>query len=218
MVARFAAMVCLVVCGSAVPVHAAMVLGLECDTYFARPGDVLELRILLDVDDAAAGWQAPAAGLFSAGAAVRFAPALGAVADVSDILLPGALSENGAGAPARREVAPGFAGFFGGLLMTLDPFTQGYGEPLLATVRLQVALGATGSFPIQLDTYFPAPMSNLVTCDAQSLDDEVEYRPSTVVLIPEPLALCLVGVGSVAMLSRRRARLGRGPGHAKARG
>jgi hypothetical protein len=133
--------------------------------YSVAPGASFPVQVYLDMNEAAAGDQMPATGLFSMGVAVTFDPVKASVLTTNDISIPAGINTDGWGGPAIREVSSGAARAAG--VIPLGAMT-GYTNPLVATVTVKNL--ASGTYQLGLALYRTAPWDNFLDFQGNKLD------------------------------------------------
>jgi len=178
-------------------VRAGGIVHFDRSQYDVLPGQVFQAQLLLDMDTNTAGDQVPAAGLFSMGAQVSYAPASAQVAGPDSILLPAALNGNGIGGPPYKTAGAGVAGFAGALDLSA---TEGYKGALLGTISIQDLAVGTSSYALNLSKYFPTK-ANFVDFEGNTLDSALTFGTATVNVLPlsrvEDINLFPIGLGSI---------------------
>ncbi len=184
------------------PAAASILVKPDQDTYTVSPGQTIAIQIFVDTAPAQDGLQGFSMGLYSEGVEMTFAPAAGAVSNASAIVLPASLAEDGSGAPALKEVSAGYAGYFGNLLLSMDPFTEGYTSTWLGTFNFTAGTQA-GTYELSLGKFFPN-MSNFVTSQIEDVDNSISFQKASLIVVPEPMTILLLASGVLAMGARRR--------------
>jgi hypothetical protein len=186
-------------------VQAAPSVHFDKTSYNVTPGGTLAVQVLLDMDPAQAGDQPVAGGLLSMGVKITFDGGKANVSDVSNIVLPESLQDDGAGGPPLKEVAIGSARAFGS--QNIFTTTEGYASTLLATFNVS-DLGPQGdSYTLTLARYSSSPtFSNFVDWAGNAFDSQLSFGSATVNVVPEPVSLVLFGIGGL-LLARRRVRV-----------
>lgn len=183
---------------------ASPIVHFDNSTYTVSPGGTFSVQVLLDMDSATAGDQPVPGGLLSMGVKITFDGGKANVSNVSNIILPLALQNDGIGGNPLKEVASGSARVFGS--ENIFTATEGYAGTLLATFNISDLAPQGDSYTLTLARYSSSPtFSNFVDWGGNAFDSNLTFTPATVNVTPEPTSLALLALGWL-VLGRRRTR------------
>jgi hypothetical protein len=186
--------------------HAGPIVHFDNSTYNVSAGGTLAVQVLLDMDSGTAGDQPVPGGLLSMGVKITFDGGKANVSDVSNIILPLALQNDGAGGAPLKEVATGSARVFGS--ENIFTATEGYAGTLLATFTISDLAPQGDSYTLTLARYSSSPtFSDFVDWGGDAFDSQLSFGSGIVNVVPEPSSVVLVGIGGL-LLARRRSRMG----------
>ena len=143
--------------------------------YTVTAGGTFQAQVYLDMNEAAAGDQMPATGLFSMGVKVILDPLKATVQSTNSIAMPAAIDSDGLGGPGIRAVGQGYAQAAG-----VVPGAAGYTNALLATVTIKDV--SPGTYQLNLGFYHSAPpWDNFLDMLGNRLDGQINnFVPATV--------------------------------------
>ncbi len=132
-------------------------LHFEQSAYAVTAGETLQVRVLVDMDEAVPGDQIPSGGLFSMGVRVTFSPSGVALPGADNLVLPAELNGNGLGGLPEKRIGPDYVGAAGAIAFESN---EGYQNPLMLTVN--IADLSPGTYSLGLGLLLDGTLANFV--------------------------------------------------------
>lgn len=169
------------------------------------PGDTIDAMILIDADMVRPFDQPVPNGLYSYALEMTFDSTKGSVGSTTEVVVPPELDFFGLGIPGPPDPAfitvdPGDVGIHANVDQSLSPL-QGYNGTLLATVTLTNLASPIDSYLLNLDFNRDLGLNEDFFLDllGTTLDDEIMFIPSRVLVVPEPSTAMLAAIGLVLL-------------------
>ncbi len=184
--------------------QAGLTVRFDQDVYTVNgPGEQIFAQILIDGDSSIDGIQPVPNGLFSVGVKMSFNNVQADVGAVTDVMIPPEMDFFGFSASALVSIVPpGEVAFHANVDQFNSPL-EPYNGSLLATVTITNLASAIDSYPLSLDFSRDLGINEdfFVNGDGTTLDPEITFVPSLVMVIPEPSSLAQMSLVSLVLLA-----------------
>lgn len=200
---------------AAATAQAGMIIHFDQDMYNLTLGVPFTASVILDADDATAGDQVLAEGLFSMSFELLYDSAFATVTGIDQVDIPSSLQNFGAASTPEITLGDGFVRVRANISVTAGPLYFGEdigGSTVMRLATISITPTAVGMFGLNLGLFEPLGPSQAAFVDGARnvLDDEIAFVPAEAEVVPEPTSLlALMVIFSSALLGRRRNR-GRG--------